>query len=499
MFDFAGETLPFDESARWTQADYVVLYIQQTQRMLDPSPGIIRYFQARQPEHVVRINGIEYAQIYASPFTRAAQPQVSTLAGRAALLGYRWEDAGPDPAGMETLRVIWENQGITQPVPLLAGLAAGEAAPAWSACQTAPGFEEAAHTPGEVVESRCDLTPAAGALASGAFDLRVGLQNEAGSVEAFLFPQGRRALVKQEDGIWRPADWQESLDQIARDEVPARANPADVHYGGRIRLVAYQLSASALQPGQPLTTTLYWQALGPIEEDYMLFNHLFGLDGTPIGAADERPGVPTSHWLPGQVLTTTQPIPTDPALPTPALATLDIGWYDAERRALPTTGADGRPRPATLTRLKFVPPAWPDQPPPIPDGGLFGDHLLLAGHAPLPPTLRPGEENSFSLQLWWQALAVTDTDYTVFVQVLDAAGNIVSQADGVPVAGRYPTSAWEPGETIVDSREVQMPAGLSEGEYTLIVGLYDPTDGRRLPLAEREADFFQLGALRVIP
>jgi len=55
MLNFAGETLPFEESYRWTQADYVVLYIQQTQRMLDPTPGILRYFQTRQPEHIVRI------------------------------------------------------------------------------------------------------------------------------------------------------------------------------------------------------------------------------------------------------------------------------------------------------------------------------------------------------------------------------------------------------------------------------------------------------------
>jgi 4-amino-4-deoxy-L-arabinose transferase-like glycosyltransferase len=499
MFDFAGETLPFDESARWTQADYVVLYIQQTQRMLDPSPGIIRYFQARQPEHVVRINGIEYAQIYASPFTRATQPQVSRLAGRAALLGYRWQDADSSPAGIEGVRVIWENQGLSQAVPLAAGLAPGEADPAWSACQTVPGFEEAARTPGEVVESQCDLSQAAGALAAGAFDLRVGLGNGDGSVDAFLFPQGRRALVKAEDGAWRPAGWKESLDLIAGDAVPAGANPVDITYGRQIRLVAYQLSASALQPGQPLTTTLYWQALAPLDEDYMLFNHLFGLDGAAMGAAEAWPGVPTSDWLPGQVLTTTQAIRTDAAVPVPALATLDIGWYDAERRALPTTGADGQPRPVTLTRVKFVPPAWPDQAPPVPDDVLFGDHLLLEGHAPLPQTLHAGEEESFGLQLWWQALAATDTDYTVFVQVLDAAGNIVSQADGVPVAGRYPTSAWEPGERIVDSHPVQMPASLSEGEYALIVGLYDPTDGHRLPLAQRETDFLRIGGLRVIP
>jgi hypothetical protein len=103
------------------------------------------------------------------------------------------------------------------------------------------------------------------------------------------------------------------------------------------------------------------------------------------------------------------------------------------------------------------------------------------------------------LQLWWQALAPVDTDYTVFVHLLDTSGSIVAQGDGVPVDGRYPTSAWEVGESIIDPHSLILPPNLPDGEYRLVVGLYNPQDGSRLLLAELETDFVLLEQLRVSP
>jgi hypothetical protein len=209
------------------------------------------------------------------------------------------------------------------------------------------------------------------------------------------------------------------------------------------------------------------------------------------------PAIPTSRWLFGQVITTTHQIRTDTALPAPALTTLDVGLYDAQHKSLSTTDRDGQRVPVTLTRLKFIPAAWPSQPPPIADDALFGDSLLLEGHAPLEVNLTPG--STLNLQLWWQALAPVGTDYNVFVHLLDAADNIVAQGDGVPMEGRYPTSAWAVGESVVDSRSLALPSDLPIGEYRLILGLYNPADGNRLPLVGQDMDFVLLGQLRVNP
>jgi hypothetical protein len=379
---------------------------------------------------------------------------------------------------------------------VMAALTDGSVAPAWQACQTAPGFEAPAQTPGEVVESVCDLGPPADALPAGAFDLRLGLA-EGGSVTDFPWPQGWRALVKGADGTWRPAEWSESLDEIARHEVPPTATLADIYYGGQLRLVAWQLSSAVLQPGQALAVTLYWQAVAPVEQDYTIFNHLFGMDGAALGAADEAPSVPTSQWLPGQVVTTTYRVVVDPGQPAPALATLDIGLYEAQQKAVPAADRQGKSVPATFARIKIVPATWPDERPAVVDDVRFEDGLLLQGHALSKGKAMPG--STLDLHLWWRVLATPAKDYAVFVHLLDAADHIVAQADGVPANGRYPTSAWAAGEPIIDARAISLPADLPPGEYRLLVGLYVAPDGDRLPLIDHSADSVLLDHVTVGP
>ena len=58
--------------------------------------------------------------------------------------------------------------------------------------------------------------------------------------------------------------------------------------------------------------------------------------------------------------------------------------------------------------------------------------------------LEPGGQ--LPVTLTWQGLAEMDADYTVFVQVLDAADRLVGQVDAWPVQGTFPTSQWTLGE-----------------------------------------------------
>jgi hypothetical protein len=48
------------------RADYVLLYLAQRQR-LAPSPEIVRYFEAQEPEQIIFIQGLPYVQIYRHP------------------------------------------------------------------------------------------------------------------------------------------------------------------------------------------------------------------------------------------------------------------------------------------------------------------------------------------------------------------------------------------------------------------------------------------------
>jgi hypothetical protein len=63
---FAGTGENFYTNDIAFRADYVVLYLAQMQR-LAPSPEIVGYFQAQQPEKIITIKGIPYAKIYPGP------------------------------------------------------------------------------------------------------------------------------------------------------------------------------------------------------------------------------------------------------------------------------------------------------------------------------------------------------------------------------------------------------------------------------------------------
>lgn len=82
---FKGQALLFT-TENVLQADYAVFYVNQVQRNI-PDPNLITYFQRRIPEHVVRINGVEYAWIYPAVITRSGLPE------GVAPLGVRMGDA----------------------------------------------------------------------------------------------------------------------------------------------------------------------------------------------------------------------------------------------------------------------------------------------------------------------------------------------------------------------------------------------------------------------
>ena len=113
----------------------------------------------------------------------------------------------------------------------------------------------------------------------------------------------------------------------------------------------------------------------------------------------------------------------------------------------------------------------------------LGDEVELQGFA-APAAL--DATHGFSLTLDWRALQPPTADYTVFVHVLDAANNLVAQADSPPQQGRYPTSSWDAGEQVRDVIELTLPAGLPGGDYRVQVGLYRLDTGERLPAQQSD-------------
>jgi 4-amino-4-deoxy-L-arabinose transferase-like glycosyltransferase len=84
--------------------------------------------------------------------------------------------------------------------------------------------------------------------------------------------------------------------------------------------------------------------------------------------------------------------------------------------------------------------------------------------------VRPQQDgHRLTVDLAWQAWPRETIDYTVFVQLLDAAGQRVTGVDVAPQPG---FSALEAKEVALTRYELSLPDKLPPGEYRLLVGLY---------------------------
>ena len=107
----------------------------------------------------------------------------------------------------------------------------------------------------------------------------------------------------------------------------------------------------------------------------------------------------------------------------------------------------------------------------------LGDTALpLAVHGPLRANDR------LLLEVTWQPLQTFDQDLKVFVHLIDANNNVLTQYDGRPRSGEYPTSQWVPGELIRDIYPVLIPGNAPLPPYRVFVGLYDEATLIRLPV-----------------
>ena len=257
-------------------------------------------------------------------------------------------------------------------------------------------------------------------------------------------------------------------------------------FANGLDLIGYQ--AGELVSGQPLSLTLYWQPAGTIQDDVEVFVQLLDKNQQAVAGIHSWPlhgAYRIRAWHPDEImpLTYSLPIPSD-LLPGPYR--LIAGAFDlTQHRRIPLrTGEDQQ----VLATLKVALPP-DDRIPEITSAVNFGDHIELSGY-----TLSPTADG-LGLTLFWKALDTPAADYTSFVHVVNAAGEIVAQSDAQPLQGQYPTSIWSLGETVVDDKALTVPPGV----YQVYVGWYRTDTQERLPLVSTEEDSadarYLLGAL----
>jgi hypothetical protein len=73
----------------------------------------------------------------------------------------------------------------------------------------------------------------------------------------------------------------------------------------------------------------------------------------------------------------------------------------------------------------------------------------------------------------WEALSVLPADYHVLVMLEAADGKTVAQIERTLGGGGAGTSGWQPGQWVVRTVNLPIPARTPAGQYRLAVALYD--------------------------
>lgn len=113
----------------------------------------------------------------------------------------------------------------------------------------------------------------------------------------------------------------------------------------------------------------------------------------------------------------------------------------------------------------------------------FGGKLQLRILDPLPETAHPGATLPVTLAI--RRLQAADRPYHIFLHLYGdptpyEGGPLWSQADG-RLCDSYPAPNWTEHEIIMQTYALAVPAGIEPGEYIIVLGLYDPDSGARLP------------------
>jgi 4-amino-4-deoxy-L-arabinose transferase-like glycosyltransferase len=288
---------------------------------------------------------------------------------------------------------------------------------------------------------------------------------------------------------------------LTRQEIPVTLPRVEATFQDEIRLVAYDLAPREVAPGEPMVVTLYWECLRPVTRDHSAYIHVFGLDGVKIAQRDTFPGMgnyaPTL-WQPGEVIRDRYEVTIADGAAGPVAAQIEVGLYDLQTmNPLPVTDGLGQPvGRVLLERVKVRAPTAPAQPAHTVDA-LYGERVRLRGYDLPLQIVQPGQ--TAPLTLHWEALGPLPADYTVFIHLVSADGAAIGQGDGPPLGGEYPTSYWAAGEFLRDEHLLNVSADAPPGRARLLVGLYDPETGQRLPLGTNPDGAVEIATLEVAP
>lgn len=248
------------------------------------------------------------------------------------------------------------------------------------------------------------------------------------------------------------------------------AAPLAYTYDGLAELVGITPADPHARPGEVITVALHWRALAPADRSLQVYLHTTG--DAHVIRRDSLPATGNllaTDWLRGQTWTERYVIRIPEDASPQTVYPLVAGLYDpAQAAVLPARNPAGEIVTPVAGRFAVNGPV--EETTPV---YCLGDAIGLADVAVQPK----GE--ALEVCTTWIARAAPPEDYQFFIHVLGPEGQPITQQDGPPLSGQYPTGVWQPGERVADC--VTVPVDSLPAGWHVALGMYSLPDVIRLP------------------
>ena len=267
---------------------------------------------------------------------------------------------------------------------------------------------------------------------------------------------------------------------IAYEEIPADMIVSGATFNGEIELVGYSVLNNTITADDSLQVTLYWRGKSYMDIDYNLAMNVYGHGMENIAKLDTWPGgglLPTAEWAPDVIYPDVYVLPILSSAEAPTIMRMGLSFWDDDiTDPLLISVGDMQIESLMIDLGRLLSGDQKYYHPDVDDGSVFTSGIRLLGYS-----ITEYEASEISFTLYWYAESTITNDLTVFVHMIDSSGDIVAQADGPPSHGYWPTSEWEPGIAVSDHHNLVHDIDTSREAHTIIIGLYDPASGLRVP------------------
>ncbi len=271
------------------------------------------------------------------------------------------------------------------------------------------------------------------------------------------------------------------------DNLPETAVPLHQELANGLYLIGAEIHTETAVPGAPIALTLTWQMTEPAGEPAEFVLEVLGRDLERIANLHSYHGrglYPTTLWPAGEMVADRFSVPVDETAVTPVLAPIFVGLAGEETRI-------------RIGSVKIAPKTWPTAAaPPL---AHIGGGIRLTQATLNTASARPGDVITLDVQ--WQVEQAPGADFTTLVHLAAEGQPPLAAGDNQPLAGQYPTRAWEKGEVIDDRYTLTIPADLENGRYPLWLGMYRSDTIERLPLTingvRQPNDVIQIGVVEI--